>query len=98
MRQCNKYQRRDFQGHIASQKSPSPSQYRGVSNLRSHTFEQSVCVTLNLTSAEKQSVCVTLNLTSAEKQSVCDVKWAVIGFARNGCVRTSISVQSVHDY
>ena len=74
------------------------SGYRGVSNLRSHTFEQSVCVTLNLTSAEKQSVCVTLNLTSAEKQSVCDVKWAVIGFARNGCVRTSISVQSVHDY
>jgi hypothetical protein len=38
---------------------------------RSHTFEQSVCVTLNLRSTEKQTVCVTLNSRSTEKQSVC---------------------------
>ena len=48
--------------------------YRAYKKLRSHTFEQSVCVSLDLTSTEKQSVCVTLNLTSTEKQSVCDVK------------------------
>jgi len=50
------------------------SMYRPYSMRRSHTFEQSVCVTLNLMSIEKQSVCVTLYLTSTKKQSVCDVK------------------------
>ena len=48
--------------------------YRAYSKLRSHTFEQSVCVTLNLRSREKKSVCVTLDLTSAKKQPVCDLK------------------------
>ena len=50
------------------------TRYRPYSMRRSHNFEQSVCVTLNLTSTEKQSVCVTLNSTSTKKQSVCDVK------------------------
>ena len=45
-------------------------EYRAYSKLRSHTFEQSVCVTLNLTSTEKQSVCVTSDLTSTKQQSV----------------------------
>jgi len=41
-----------------------PPPCRAYSKLSSHTFEQSVCVTLNLTSTEKQSVCVTLDSTS----------------------------------
>ena len=36
--------------------------YRAYSKLRAHTFEQSVCVALNLRFTEKQSVCVTLDL------------------------------------
>ena len=50
-----------------------PGPYRAYSKLRSHTFEQSVYVTLDLTSTEKQSVCVKLDLTSTKKQSGCDV-------------------------
>ena len=41
--------------------------YRAYSNRRSHTFEQSVCVTLNLRSTEKQSVCVSLNDLKSSK-------------------------------